>query len=82
MSRDDVRSAMAARDAGMRKIGRYTWRAGALGAVCSALIAVALGHHAARSQPAHHRTGSPVIIVPAAPPAPASGSGQVISGAS
>jgi hypothetical protein len=81
MSRDDVRSAVAMRDAGMRKIGRYTWRAGAVGAAASALIAVAFGHHVAHSQPAHHRPGSS-IIVPAAPPGPASGSGQATSGAS
>ncbi len=32
MRRDDVRFAIAARDDGMRKISRSTWRAGAVGA--------------------------------------------------
>jgi hypothetical protein len=47
MRRDDVRFAAAARDDGLRKISRYTWRAGAAGVACSALMAVAFGHHVA-----------------------------------
>jgi hypothetical protein len=125
MRRDDVRFAAAARDDGLRKIGKYTWRAGAAGVVCSALIAVAFGHHVATQQPAAVHTGNGgasnssggngssssntgsggsstgggsssnsnsnsntgnqgqgTIVVPAQPPAPASGGGQVISGAS
>jgi hypothetical protein len=83
MRRDDVRFAMAARDDGMRKISRFTWRAGAVGVVCSALIAAAFGHSIA----AHHQgnggqPGQGTIIVPAEPPAPAQGAGQVTSGAS
>ena len=66
MRRDDVRFAAAARDDGLRKISKYTWRAGAAGVVCSALLAVAFGHHVVTPQPA----------------APASGGGQVTSGAS
>jgi hypothetical protein len=46
----DVRFAAAARDDGIRKVSKFTWRAGAAGVVCSALIAVAFGHHAATSQ--------------------------------
>ncbi len=84
MRRDDVRFAMAARDDGVRKISKVTWRAGAVGAVCSALIAVALGHNVAAHQ--HHGNGSQsgqgTIIVPAQPPAPVQGAGQVTSGAS
>jgi hypothetical protein len=107
MRRDDVRFAAAARDDGLRKISKYTWRAGAAGVVCSALIAVAFGHHTSAqattggsqhpasgsSQPSSGSGGSGGsgsggsgsggggIVVPAQPPAPAQGSGQVTSGA-
>jgi hypothetical protein len=94
MRRDDVGFAAAARDDGLRKIGKYTWRAGAAGVVCSALIAVAFGHHTAAqagnggarppasgsSQPTSG-SGGGGIVVPAQPPAPAQGGGQVTSGA-
>ncbi|HTW03735.1 MAG TPA: hypothetical protein VMF87_25775 [Streptosporangiaceae bacterium] len=128
MRRDDVRFAAAARDDGLRKISKLTWRAGAAGVLCSAAIAVAFGHHvAAQQQPAagvHGGTGGAssstgsastgtsgsastgsastgtgsqgtsgstgsgtsgsgsqgTIGVPAQPPAPASGGGQVTSG--
>jgi hypothetical protein len=84
MRRTDTRFAMAARDKGVRKIGRLTWRAGAVGAAGSALIAIAFGHNvAAHQQPGHSsRPGQSTIVIPAQPPAPAQGSGQVISGAS
>ncbi len=126
MRRDDVRFAAAARDDGLRKVSKYTWRAGAAGVVCSALLAVAFGHHVATEQPAtaHNSGGSSssnsnssagsssaggsstgsgssngsvggsgaggggngggqgTIVVPAQPPAPATGGGQVTSGAS
>jgi len=118
MRRDDVRFAAAARDDGLRKVSKYTWRAGAAGVACSALLAVAFGHHVAAQPPAaaHTGTGSGstssggtgstgggsgsvggsganggstggsqgqgTIVVPAQPPAPASGGGQVTSGAS
>jgi hypothetical protein len=134
MRRDDVRFAAAARDDGLRKISKYTWRAGAAGVVCSAALAVAFGHHVATQPPAAAHTGSggagnsstgsgstgstgsgstgstgsgstgstgssstgsaggggsstgnqgqSTIVVPAQPPAPASGGGQVTSGAS
>ena len=120
MRRDDVRFAAAARDDGLRKVSKYTWRAGAAGVVCSALIAVAFGHHVATAPPAAAHTGNSnsgasnssagnssgsgfngssstggssssnntsnqgqgTIVVPAQPPAPASGGGQVTSGAS
>lgn len=84
MRRDDVRFAMAARDDGIRKISRFSWRAGAVGVAGSALIAAAFGHSVA----AHHnqgnggRPGQGTIIVPAEPPAPAQGAGQATSGAS
>ncbi|MGD0374729.1 MAG: hypothetical protein ABSB01_09145 [Streptosporangiaceae bacterium] len=84
MRRDDVRFAMAARDDGMRKISRFTWRAGAVGVVCSALIAAAFGHSVAadHGQGNGGQQGQGAIIVPAEPPAPAQGAGQVTSGAS
>jgi hypothetical protein len=59
MRRDDVRFAAAARDDGIHKISKLTWRAGAAGVVCSALIAVAFGHHVATSQPGTGNNGSP-----------------------
>jgi hypothetical protein len=127
MRRDDVRFAAAARDDGLRKISKLTWRAGAAGVLCSAAIAVAFGHHVSAQQPAgvHGSTGGTsststgggtgtsgstgisgstgasgstgssgrtgksgsggsggkgTIVVPAQPPAPASGGGQVTSG--
>jgi hypothetical protein len=114
MHRVDVRFAAAARDDGIRKVSKYTWRAGAAGVLCSALIAAALGHHVNTQQPAAAHTGNGgastssggsvngggstgstngsggstsnqgqgTIVVPAQPPAPASGGGQVTSGAS
>lgn len=99
MRRDDVRFAAAARDDGIHKISKLTWRAGAAGVVCSALIAVAFGHHVAATQPgtggstrsqqstagkngSGSNQGSGGIVVPANPPAPSQGGGQVTSGAS
>jgi hypothetical protein len=105
MRRDDVRFAAAARDDGIRKVSKYTWRAGAAGVAFSALIAVAFGHHVAtpsgsgssgRTQQSTAGNGQPsagsggssgtqggsTIVVPAQPPAPAQGGGQVTSGAS
>ena len=47
MLQQDPRAAARDRDLGLRKIGRWTWRAGLLGAVCSAGMALAFGYHAA-----------------------------------
>jgi hypothetical protein len=58
MRRDDVRFAAAARDDGLRKISKLTWRAGAAGVLCSAAIAVAFGHHVAAQQPAGVHSGT------------------------
>jgi hypothetical protein len=83
MAGEQVRSAAARRDDGVRAVSRITWRAGAAGVICSAVIAVAFGHHAdagtARPRPA---ATSGTILVPGQPPAPAPGAGQVTSGAS
>ena len=90
MRRDNAGAAVNARDDGLRKVTRLTWRAGAAGVVCSALIAAAFGH-GATSSPAtsSHATtrsgtqqGQGTILIPAQPPAAAPGSGQVNSGAS
>jgi hypothetical protein len=79
--RRDVRFAAAARDDGIRRVGKLTWRAGFTGIVGSALIALAFSHHAA--QPAGSGSGGPgSISVPAQPPGPGHGTGQVTSGAS
>jgi hypothetical protein len=45
----DPRAAARERDLGLRKIGRLTWRAGLAGAVCSAVLALAFGHHPAEA---------------------------------
>ena len=47
-----------ARDDGLRKVTRLTWRIGAAGVVCSALIAAAFGHGASRSPADHARQDS------------------------
>lgn len=81
--RPDVRYAVVARDDGLRKIGKFTWRAGAAAAICSAVVALAFGHH---TQPARAGagtgSGSGSIQVPSQPPGPGQGGGQVTSGAS
>jgi hypothetical protein len=82
MPGNDMHSAVTRRNDGVRKISRLTWRAGAVGVICSGLIAVAFGHHtnAQAAQPGHHQQGG--ILVPNQPPAPVQGAGQVTSGAS
>ena len=64
MPGDDLRSAAARRDDGVRKVRTLTWRAGAAGVICSAVIALALGHHAQAAAPSraparHHRGPEP-----------------------
>lgn len=49
MLQHDPRAAARERDLGLRKIGRLTWRAGLAGAVCSAALALAFGHHPAQA---------------------------------
>jgi hypothetical protein len=41
----DARAAARDRDSGLRKVSRFTWRAGAAGVAFSAVIGVALTHH-------------------------------------
>jgi hypothetical protein len=44
MRRDDVRFTVAAREDGLRRVRRLTFRIGAVGLACSAAIAVAFSH--------------------------------------
>jgi hypothetical protein len=44
MQREDVRFAVAARQDGLRRVRRLTFRIGAAGVACSAAITVAFGH--------------------------------------
>ena len=44
MQREDVRLAVAAREDGLRRVRRLTFRIGAAGLACSAAITVAFGH--------------------------------------
>jgi hypothetical protein len=83
MSGDDMRSAAARRDDGVRKVTRLTWRVGLAGVICSALIAVAFGRHAEADTTQPAQRGQPgTILVPSKPPALVKGAGQVTSGAS
>jgi hypothetical protein len=81
MPGDDLRFAAARRDEGVRKVRAWTWRAGAAGAICSAIMALAFGHHAAAAA-AKPSAPAGSIAVPNQPPAPAPGSGHVTSGGS
>ena len=77
------RNAVQSRDSGMAKVAALSWRAGAAGVVAAGLLTFALGHHAAASSvPAGHHNNQGSILVPAQPPGPSAGSGQVTSGAS
>jgi len=80
MRRDDADYAVAARNDGVRMVSRLTWRAGAVGIICSALIAAAFGHNVRHTVPTRQAPGT--IVIPAQPPAPVQGAGQVTSGAS
>jgi hypothetical protein len=81
----DVRlAASRARDSGLHRVSRLTWRAGVASLACSAVIGVALAHQsdasAGTTHPQHSTPGQ--IVIPAKPPQPSGGSGQVNSGAS
>ena len=62
MGRDDVRFAVAAREDGLRRVRRLTFRLGAAGVVGSAAIALAFSHlpgsATASSQPGGSSAGS------------------------
>ena len=66
MRRDRAGSAIAARDAGLRRVTRLTWQVAAAGAVCSALIAAAFGHGTSQQNASQRSVSHP----------PASGTGQ------
>lgn len=59
MRRDRAGSAIAARDAGLRRVTRLTWQVAAAGAVCSALIAAAFGHGASQQSASQTGTSQP-----------------------
>jgi hypothetical protein len=110
MSEHDARAAARGRDSGLRRVRQLTWRAGAAGVAFSAVVGVALAHHADATatdrQPAvhaQHSSGEPQqpgtkvqqkpkarrhsqqqgqLVIPAQPPQPSSGGGQVTSGGS
>jgi hypothetical protein len=88
MPQHDIRAAAHDRDAGLAKITALSWRAGAAGVVIAGLLTFAFGHDAAASggaaahRPGVHRNNQGTILIPAQPPAPATGGGQVTSGAS
>jgi len=83
MPQHHIRAAAHDRDVGMAKITALSWRAGAAGVVIAGLLTFAFGHHVAASGgPAVPRNDQGSILIPAQPPAPAAGSGQVTSGAS
>ena len=63
--------------------GRITWQTSLAGVAVATVLAVALGQHAAASTAAvRHRDDPGSIVIPAQPPQPSAGSGQVTSGAS
>lgn len=78
MSGYDRRDAAARRDEGVRTVTKYTWRAGVIGVICSAVIGLAFAHHAETQTTQQHHQG---ILVPNQPPGPGHGAGQVTSGA-
>lgn len=82
MRAEDPHAAAVRRDAGLRRVSRLTWRAGAAGVAFSAIIAIALGHHAQASSSPAPGSGQSGIVVPNQPPAPAAGGHQVTSGGS
>ena len=57
MRRDRAGSAIAARDAGLRRVTRLTWQIGAAGAVCAALIAAAFGHGVSQQNASQQSAG-------------------------
>ncbi len=83
MLQHDRRTAVQSRDSGMAKVTALSWRVGAAGVAAAGLLTFAFGHHAAASSaPAGHRNNQGSILIPAQPPHPAAGTGQVTSGAS
>jgi hypothetical protein len=88
--RGDVRFAVAARQDGLRRVRRLTFRIGAAGVACSAVIALAFSHlsgsAAASSQASRAgsatRQGGGSLQAPAQNVAPAQGPAQGVSGGS
>jgi hypothetical protein len=61
MRRDRTGSAIAARDAGLRRVTRLTWQVTAAGAVCSALIAAAFGHGTSQQNASQRSARQPQV---------------------
>jgi hypothetical protein len=59
MGRDDVRFAVAAREDGLRRVRRLTFRLGAAGVVGSAAIALAFSHLPGSAAASSQSSGSP-----------------------
>ena len=59
MGRDDVRFAVAAREDGLRRVRRLTFRIGATGVVGSAAIALAFSHLPGSAAASSQSGGSP-----------------------
>ena len=64
MRRDRAGSAIAARDAGLRRVTRLTWQAAAAGVVGSALIAAAFGHGVSQQNASQGSTSQPSTSQP------------------
>jgi hypothetical protein len=58
MRRDDVRFAVAAREDGLRRVRRLTFRIGAAGVACAAVIAVAFSHLSGSAAASGQASGS------------------------
>ena len=58
MPREDVRFAVAAREDGLRRVRRLTFRIGAAGLACSAAITVAFGHLSGSAAASGSATGN------------------------
>jgi hypothetical protein len=80
MQREDVRFAVAAREDGLRRVRRLTFRIGAAGLACSAAITVAFGHLSGSAAASGTGTGNSTSGGNAGSSSGQQGSGQQGSG--
>jgi hypothetical protein len=80
MQREDVRFAVAAREDGLRRVRRLTFRIGAAGLACSAAITVAFGHLSGSAAASGTGTGNSTSGGNAGSSSGQQGSGQLGSG--